>query len=441
MFEKVSDVLEAFVAAEIDSLKDVDMPHMPTLGSAYEAITKEGVNQDYVIPKGLGLKVVSGFITVADVMLPQQIDAMLVVGDGKRYGKTEQFIYEIAQVLCIFEIKKTLRKNDLKDAFLHLRELKKAFTEDFSRKIDDEGFQPNVFLAGHHFSQITGRKAPGSYNDLKRFDVKDQILMYTLIQEIYAPATIIQGYGGYETEYGLRTAFIDSLEELYAEYGNGAGLGVPGLPSLITSNNFSLVKGCGLPFIMTNQEREWVVIGSTRFKSIRMMMELIWSKISIFCDSQLPWGDGVSMENVSPLMLAIPAEHNGQIGWRYPTIEYKEKTLERAEHIEWEPNAITNNEYDMFIQLMCDGGMLKINEDLCEVLDCTIDEAKEMASNLTKTMEFVLDGDLLEPIKKVIFVIKNDTDGAYLSSNRERFDAWCHKKGIEPGYITLIVTW
>ncbi|MDM6960606.1 DUF6602 domain-containing protein, partial [Klebsiella michiganensis] len=129
MFEKVSDVLEAFVAAEIDSLKDVDMPHMPTLGSAYEAITKEGVNQDYVIPKGLGLKVVSGFITVADVMLPQQIDAMLVVGDGKRYGKTEQFIYEIAQVLCIFEIKKTLRKNDLKDAFLHLRELKKAFTE------------------------------------------------------------------------------------------------------------------------------------------------------------------------------------------------------------------------------------------------------------------------------------------------------------------------
>ncbi|MDM6926676.1 hypothetical protein QUG91_27860, partial [Klebsiella michiganensis] len=96
---------------------------------------------------------------------------------------------------------------------------------------------------------------------------------------------------------------------------------------------------------------------------------------------------------------------------------------------------------DKFIQLMCDGGMLKINEELCEVLDCTIDEAKEMASNLTKTMEFVLDGDLLEPIKKVIFVIKNDTDGAYLSSNRERFDAWCHKKGIEPGYITLIVTW
>ena len=50
------------------------MRHMPTLGSAYEAIAKAGLDQKYVLPPGLDLRVVSGFIDGLD----NQFDGMLV---------------------------------------------------------------------------------------------------------------------------------------------------------------------------------------------------------------------------------------------------------------------------------------------------------------------------------------------------------------------------
>lgn len=52
------------------------MPHMPTLGNAYEAIARAGIDQCFVLPPGLDLRVVSGFITG----LPNQFDCMLVHG-------------------------------------------------------------------------------------------------------------------------------------------------------------------------------------------------------------------------------------------------------------------------------------------------------------------------------------------------------------------------
>ena len=120
MIEKASELLEQFIKVETKKLEGIDMPHMPTLGSAYEEVTKQGIDKDFAIPKFLDLRVVSGFISVADKMLPQQIDCMLVHGDGEKYGLTEQYIYDIDKVLCIFEVKKTLRKADYLDAFEHL---------------------------------------------------------------------------------------------------------------------------------------------------------------------------------------------------------------------------------------------------------------------------------------------------------------------------------
>ncbi len=70
MIDKASELLEQFIQIETQVLAEIDMPHMPTLGSAYEEVTKQGIDQDFVIPKGLDLKVVSGFISVGEEMLP-----------------------------------------------------------------------------------------------------------------------------------------------------------------------------------------------------------------------------------------------------------------------------------------------------------------------------------------------------------------------------------
>lgn len=89
MISKASELLELFIKNETEKLMGINMPHMPTLGSAYEEITKQGIDQRFTIPKSLNLKVVSGFVSIDNEMLAEQIDCMLVHGEGKQYGLTE----------------------------------------------------------------------------------------------------------------------------------------------------------------------------------------------------------------------------------------------------------------------------------------------------------------------------------------------------------------
>lgn len=211
---------------------------------------------------------------------------MLVHGQGEQYGLTEQYIYDVDNTLCIFEVKKTLRKKDYIDAIDHLAGIRKRFAENFEHKLINEGYEPNIAPARRHFSQITGKIAPENYSGIHGLSKSDGILFYSLVQESLAPVSIIHGYDGYKTEKGLRTAFVDILEEKKNE--NGAGIGIPSIPSLVVSNQFCLVKGNGVPFIAIKDEDEWVSVFSTCHNSAKLILELIWSKISSRFDIQMP---------------------------------------------------------------------------------------------------------------------------------------------------------
>lgn len=204
LISKASELLEIFIKEETQKLAAVGMPHMPTLGSAYEEITKQGIDKNFAIPKHLDLSVVSGFVSIGSEMLPQQIDCMLVHGKGERYGLTEQYIYDIENILCIFEVKKTLKKADYIDAMSHLASIRGKFAEYFEHKLIHEGYEPDITSARRHFSQITGKIAPENYSGIHGLSESDGILFYCLVQESLAPVTIIQGYDGYKTERGLR---------------------------------------------------------------------------------------------------------------------------------------------------------------------------------------------------------------------------------------------
>ncbi|WP_205904695.1 DUF6602 domain-containing protein [Diaphorobacter sp. HDW4A] len=113
MISKASELLELFIKEETKKLEGIKMPHMPTLGSAYEEVTKQGIDKNFSIPKHLDLSVVSGFVSIGGELLPEQIDCMLVHGKGMRYGLTDQYIYDIENILCIFEVKKKSQKSRL----------------------------------------------------------------------------------------------------------------------------------------------------------------------------------------------------------------------------------------------------------------------------------------------------------------------------------------
>ncbi|MDM5141654.1 hypothetical protein OB959_17945 [Aeromonas bestiarum] len=438
MIIKASQLLELFIQEETKKLQGMDMPHMPTLGSAYEEITKQGIDQSFVLPQNLGLKVVSGFISVGGEMLPEQIDCMLVHGEGTRYGLTDEYIYEVENILCIFEVKKTLRKKDYIDAFEHLGKIRKEFSKHFENKLRGGNFEPDISAARKHFSQITGKIAPEKYLDIHLLSKSEGILFYTLVQESLAPTSIIMGYEGYKSENGLRTAFIDILEEKVKE--GGQGLGVPSIPTLVTSNQYCLVKGNGIPFFVIKNKDSWVVTFSTRHNPAKMILELIWSKISIYFNVKMPWGDGLHMDSIKPLLLAIPKEVEDHAGWLYKTIEMNEKNLKRENNDFWSPYYLDSPEISAINIMATQGGYLPLDKGIREYMqnnkNTNLDDVVECLIN---SREFMIDGNYLRPINTLTHILTNEDGSGYVSSERDKFDLWCQENNIKPSYMSILL--
>lgn len=437
MINHASELLQSFIQEEKKKLAEFDMPHMPTLGSAYEEITKQGIDKDFVIPKFLDLRVVSGFIEVGGKMLPQQIDCMLVEGDGRRYGLTDQFLYDIDRVLCIFEVKKTLTKADCLDAFDHLGEIRRRFAEHFEEKLQSTDFEPKIAHARKSFAQITGKMAPERYLDLHHIPKEEALLFYSLVQEQHAPASIVHGYGGYKTEEGFRTAFIDIIEERRKV--DGKGLGVPSLPSLVTSNEYCLIKGNGHPYLAIADDHAWAVISSTRHNPARVILEIVWAKIASHLNTRMPYGDDLSVEKVAPLLIANPVRVGEKIGWAYRSIEYKEKSLVREEETSWKPEAISPAEMSAVNLMAIRGGYLELDKGLDDYLmESHGHSLNEVVENLIRTRIFARVGSYLRPVADVTHVLTNDDDSGYVAVDKNRFDAWCKIHGKNPYYLNIM---
>jgi hypothetical protein len=437
MIEQASELLAQFIQIEKEALDKFDMPHMPTLGSAYEEITKQGIDQNFAIPKSLGLKVVSGFISVGEEMLPQQIDGMLVCGEGTQYGRTKEFIYPIDQVLCVFEVKKTLNKADYIDAFDHLRVIRQKFSEHFEAKFDDPNFEPDIEAARIHFSQITGKEAPKSYRQINSLSKSDGILFYSLVQEILAPLSIIHGYGGYSTESGMRNAFLDILLEKGEVTGDG--LGVPSLPALVTTNGFSIVKGNGVPFIAINEDRKWAALLSLNRNAARIMLEVIWSKVSLYFDVKMPWGEDSNVEVPVPLMFAVPTETEDAAGWMYHPVRLKESELRSRKDVQqWQPVKIDPVMSSVVYSMLGYGGYIHL-DNICEIAVNNSVPEDELLKQIMNTLLFKQVGDHIRPISSILHMVSDSGNQDFISSSKDRLDTWCDRHDISKSYINLII--
>ncbi|WP_313903049.1 DUF6602 domain-containing protein [Ectopseudomonas mendocina] len=387
------------------------------------------------MPKGLDLRVVSGFISIGGEMLAEQIDCMLVHGQGERYGLTQQYKYDINNVLCIFEVKKNLRKADYVDALQHLAKIRRKFADNFEERLINEGYKPDITNARRRFSQLTGKVAPEEYLDIHRLSKADGILFYALVQESLSPITIIHGYEGYKTESGLRSAFLDILEEAWK---NGAGWGIPSIPTLVTSNNFCLVKGSGIPFLVVQNKNEWVSVFSTRHNSAKLILELIWSKIGEYFNAKMPWNDGLHMDSVQPLLIAEAREIDETAGWAYRTVEFNERHMVRGDDNLWSPSRLGKAEISAIHIMAAQGGYLPLDNGMNEYLTKNHDMTVAQVSDaLILTRQFMRDGEFIRPIHPRTYVITNDDETGFVASEIERFDLWCAENGIEPHYMSI----
>ena len=264
------------------------------------------------------------------------------------------------------------------------------------------------------------------------------MLFYTLVQEHHAPVSIVHGYEGYATEKGLRSAFIDILEDGFKL--SVKGLGVPSFPTLVTSNNFSIIKGNGHPYLAIKDDNSWVVLVSARHNPARIILELVWAKISRHFKIEMPYGDDLDLENVVPLLVAKPVAKDGQAGWTYHSIEFKEKTLQREELNAWEPAKVGPAEMTAIYIMFGKGGYLPLDSELNEHLIKEHNQTlAQVTHNLIQTRIFAKAGECLRPVSAVTHVLTNEDDeSGYVALYRDRFDAWCKARSIVPAYMNIM---
>ena len=329
MIRTTADLLEEFRKKEVQLLDEKHIPHPPTIGDMYEGLTKNILGKTF--PDGLGLKVTSGFIRNEYGEWSKQIDCMLVVGDGESIPYTEDFVYELQNVIAVVEVKKKLYSKDLLSAYNNMYSLRKLL-------------KANQFPENDLFFDAYRTITKSEPYDKKLSDMPfwKRQLGLTLFSDSVLPVRIVFGYHGFETEFNFRMAFAKLIED---EIDPGIS-GAPGLPNLIISDGYSLVKLNGMPYsypMIKNQDEHtddfWHLLASYSNNPMIILLELIYTKIAY----EYKIGDpniesDLEIEILKPFLMAKAIEKEGKQGWIYNIVSIPEEKLEKApSSITWQP--------------------------------------------------------------------------------------------------------
>jgi hypothetical protein len=163
---------------------------------------------------------------------------------------------------------------------------------------------------------------------------------------------IIFGYEGYVDELGLRDGFAKFIEGNLA---TPRGFGIGSFPNLIVCRNNSLLKMNGQPYISPLLGDWWPAVVSNAENPIRLLIELIWTRLSNKFASYFPMDDTLQMERLAPFLSAKLGYRNSVPGWEYRQETLNRKQLKEIEPTSWEPEQVDEMECVVLIQLANEG--------------------------------------------------------------------------------------
>ncbi|SPP97817.1 DUF6602 domain-containing protein [Bradyrhizobium vignae] len=340
MLTSLATILHELQQVESAKLSKENVTHAPTIGAMYEGLTRELL--DRAIPASLDVRVVSGFVEGHDGQLGPQTDAMLVSGEGKPVPYTNDFVWPIQNVLAVFEVKKNLYGADLDDAFQKLR----TINEMFDQYVQSAHPLFDITPAFNAFARLTGLY-PKSPEHVAQLSEEWQTFYHLLVVEQTGPIRVILGYEGYVDEAGLRRGFADYLEQNSGTRGFGLG----SHPNLIVCRNNSLLKMNGQPYISPLAEGRWVAVVSNNENPIRILLELIWTRLSNQFQQYIPMDDTLQLERLAPFFLARIVPVGQAIGWQLQHHELDKQELASIKSTQWAPREVDENEWAILHQV------------------------------------------------------------------------------------------
>jgi len=418
MIKNVAELLQGFMKEEAAKLNVYELKHGPTIGDMYEGLSADLLNR--AIPPQLNLQIVDGFITDGDEFLSGQMDCMLVRGEGEQIPYTKSFKWHVKDVLAVFEVKKNLYSKDLINSFYKLRQVSESYSKYLFEGEHKENEAIDLSPSYKTFSKLTGITAP-NYHNRETLSKENELIYTTIFMEQLMPVKIVLGYDGFSSEFGLREGLIKFLEE----EGTGAGYGVPAFPQLIICGEHSLVKGNGRPYLSPLRDGYWDFMLSSKANPVLLMLEFIWTKISLEFDVGMPWGDDLEMEVLNEFLRAKAVIKEDQGGWMYKYDELSKETLEsRTSTIEWEPVEVTSSVYAIIHQLTKSDVYTK-EPDFIEFAEKEAGSVSDFIDQITSTNFAAYDGESLSlNSENLIAAVLPDGRLVLAENNSGRFDAW-----------------
>lgn len=418
MIKSIADLLQGFMNEETAKLNAYELKHGPTIGDMYEGLSAELLKRS--IPPELNLQIVDGFVTDGDEFLSGQMDCMLVRGEGEQVPYTKTFKWHIKDVLVVFEVKKNLYSKDLINSFYKLRQASECYFKYLFESEHKENRTLDLSPSYQTFSQLTGITAP-IYSERKKLTENNELIYTTIFMEQLMPLKIVVGYDGFSSEFGLREGLVKFLET----EGKGAGYGVPSFPQLIICGKHSLVKSNGRPYISPMREEYWDFMFSSKANPVLLMLEFIWTKLSLEFDIGMPWGDDQEMEGLNEFLRAKPLVKDEQGGWLLKYDQLSAATLKaRSAVIAWEPVEVTCSAYVIFQQLTQNDVYTK-DAGFIDFIEKEYSDVDSFIGEILSTNFVAFDGEKLSLITEGLATVVIP-DGRYMvaENNTGRLTAW-----------------
>ena len=420
MIRDIAELLKAFADSEKAMLALQNIKHAPTIGDMYEGLTADILKKS--LPDHLNLTVTKGFVWDGKDMLSGQIDCMLVQGSGIKIPYTDNYKWHVKDVIAVFEVKKNLFGKDFNDSYDHLNGISKIYSNWIS--IADGNQKMDISHTRRVFSQITG-SALGESQKIAELPINLGLIFNTIIHEQFAPIRIVLGYNGFKSEHTLRDALIKFLGSKVSTQGYGA----ISLPQQIICGNASLVKFNGFPYYNPMSNDKWMIIGSSTDNPILILLELLWTRLSMISEMPELFGEDLDMENFSSLISVKPLERKdnpGQWGWMYYYDEVSKTDLEQPKSpVKWEPFELTGDQF-VIVNSICAGEDVDITEaEYIKFVSSSGVSADQFTKDLISTSLVALDGNILRMTSlQCMCVIWSD--GRYLAAddNTGRFSRW-----------------
>ncbi|MEZ2679803.1 DUF6602 domain-containing protein [Providencia rettgeri] len=419
MIRTIADLLQGFMHKEAAKLKEYKLKHGPTIGDMYEGLSKELLNR--TIPKELELKIVDGFITDGAHFLSGQMDCMLVHGNGEKIPYTDSYKWHVKDVLAVFEIKKNLYSSDLINSFDKLKQSSEGYANYIFDGTSDNNKILDLEPAYKVFSNLTGLKAP-NYHERNKLSKENELIYTTIIMEQLMPIKIVIGYDGFSSEYSLRENLVKFIESK----GPSTGYAIPSFPHLIICGEYSLVKNTGYPYISPMRGEYWDFMLSSKENPIFLMLEFIWTKLSMVFGINFPWDNSLKEEQLNEFLCAKPVYNIDDTGgWIIRYEELSKNALDkRSIHKNWEPIEISHSIYIIF-HILSKEDILVSSPDFIELANKSAPSIENFISQITSTT-YAVYGDGKLSLKNDNITTAILPDGRYVIANNElgRFDMW-----------------